>query len=44
MHPLLKVKGKKVYKNGGFKLFGPDTATDTIDFTCVDTNRRAAKH
>ena len=23
---------------------GPDMATDTIDLTCVNTNRRAAKH
>ena len=25
-------------------LCGPDTATDTIVLTCVDMNRRAAKH
>ena len=44
MQLLLKVKGQIVYKTGGFKSFGPDTATDTINLTCVDTNRRAAKH
>ena len=27
-----------------FSHCGPDTATDTIDLTCVDTNRCAAKH
>ena len=44
MQPLLKVKRQIVYKNGGFKSFSLDTATDAIDLTCVDTNCCAAKH